>query len=293
VHINVKNVYLRYDPLSNRFKFFQIPPKITMSPSSILERLITLAHDLGRPELKLSILAEGNVSADVGDGTFYVKASGGQMATIDAGGFTLVKSDVILDALTQSDISDRAIQNVMETSRVDPASKLPSIETFLHAICLRDGGAKWVGHTHTLSVVRVLCSRWGAEPFLKHVFPDSIVACGRHVAVVPYADPGIRLAMEMQRSLKAFIAEHGIAPKVVLMKNHGPVALGQSEREVMNIMLMLDKWASVLLGAYAVGGPQFLEDSISERIETRPDEHYRRRELGYMLAGEVSSAISS
>src|SRR5277367_538174 len=110
-----------------------------MSPSSILERLITLAHELGRPDLKLSILAEGNVSADVGDGTFFVKASGGQMATITADGFTRVRSDAILEALDRVDISDRAVQNVMETSRVDAASKIPSIETFLHAICLHDG----------------------------------------------------------------------------------------------------------------------------------------------------------
>lgn len=252
-----------------------------MSPSSILERLVALAHQLGRPDRHQTILAEGNVSADLGDGTFYVKASGGQMATIDAGGFTRVKTSVILGALTQSDKSDPAIQKVMEASRIEPAAKLPSIETFLHAICLEHGGAKWVGHTHALSVVRILCSKWGSTPFLKHVFPDSIVVCGRHVAVVPYADPGIHLAMAMEASLRAFIDQHGIPPKVVLMKNHGPVALGQSEREVMNILFMLDKWASVLLGTYAAGGPQFLEDGISDRIESRPDEHYRRRELGY------------
>ncbi len=45
-------------------------------------------------------------------------------------------------------------------------------------------------------------------------------------------------------------------------------------------MLMLDKWASVLLGNYAVGKPQFLEETNSDRIESRPDEHYRRRVIG-------------
>jgi ribulose-5-phosphate 4-epimerase/fuculose-1-phosphate aldolase len=64
------------------------------------------------------------------------------------------------------------------------------------------------------------------------------------------------------------------------MVNHGPVALGQSEREVLNIMLMLDKWASILAGVEAVGGPNFLDEGLSDRIEHRPDEHYRRRQLG-------------
>ena len=228
------------------------------------------------------------------DGSVIVVGPDGRpMGTIDASGFTHVRTHVVLDALTQPDLSDRAIQGVMEASRVNPNSKLPSIETFLHAICLNDGGAKWVGHTHTLSVNRLLCSRHGAQPFLKHVFPDSIVVCGRHVAVVPYADPGIRLALEMRASLHGFAQHHGIPPKVVLMENHGPVVLGQSEREVMNIMLMLDKWASVLWGTLAAGGPKFLEDSISERIETRPDEHYRRRELGQgmeaVAAGDTSA----
>jgi len=260
-----------------------------MSPSSILERLVDLAHELGRPDRHLSIIAEGNVSADLGDGSFYVKASGGQMATIDGNGFTRVKAKVILDALDQPDKSDEEIRKVLENSRVDSQAKLPSIETFLHTICLEEGGAKWVGHVHPVSVVGVLSSKLGAEPFLQHVFPDSIVVCGRHLAVVPYADPGIQLAVEFRRSLREFIEHHGAAPKLILMRNHGPVALGQSEQEVLNILLMLDKWASVLQRTYTFGGPQFLDDSISHRIESRPDEHYRRRAIGHSAAGQSSN----
>jgi rhamnose utilization protein RhaD (predicted bifunctional aldolase and dehydrogenase) len=251
-----------------------------MNPSSILKRLVDLAHELGRPDRHLSIIAEGNVSADLGDGTFYVKASGGQMAIIEGNGFTRVKTKVILDALDQPDKSDEEVQKVLKSSRVDPEAKLPSIETFLHTLCLAEGGAKWVGHVHPVSVLGILSSKLGAEPFLQHVFPDSIVVCGRNVAVVPYADPGIQLAVEFRRSLRAFVEQHGAPPKLILMRNHGPVALGQSEQEVLNIMLMLDKWASVLQRTYALGGPQFLDDSISDRIESRPDEHHRRRAIG-------------
>jgi len=126
----------------------------------------------------------------------------------------------------------------------------------------------------------VLCSKLGAEPFQRHIFPDEIVVCGRNLAVVPYVDPGIRLAVAVRDSLRRFMDEHGAAPKVILMVNHGPVALGQTDRDVLNIMLMLDKWARILLGNFALGGPQFLESSISDRIENRPDEHYRRAAIG-------------
>ena len=251
-----------------------------MKPAGILKRLVRLSHELGREDRHLAILGEGNVSADLGDGTFYVKASGNQLATIDAAGFTRVKISPILEALVQPRKTDDEVRGILEACRVDQKAKLPSVETFLHAICLKEGGARWVGHTHPVSVLKILCSKPGAEPFRRHIFPDEIVVCGRHLAVVPYVDPGIRLAVALRKSLREFMDEHGAAPKVILMVNHGPVVLGQTERGVLNTMLMLDKWASVLAGNYALGGPQFLEENISDRIENRPDEHYRRRAIG-------------
>jgi rhamnose utilization protein RhaD (predicted bifunctional aldolase and dehydrogenase) len=128
--------------------------------------------------------------------------------------------------------------------------------------------------------LKILSSKLGAKPFHRHIFPDAIVVCGRHLAEVPYVDPGIRLAVELRKSLHRFVSDHKVAPKVILMVNHGPVILGQSERDVLNTMLMLDKWATILAANYAVGGPQFLNEELSNRIENRPDEHYRRRIIG-------------
>jgi len=251
-----------------------------MKHAEILKRLIRLSHELGREDRHLAILGEGNVSADLGDGTFYVKASGSQLGAIDAGGFSRVSLKPIFAALDQPDKTDCEVRKILEACRVDKKSKLPSVETFLHAICLGEGGAKWVGHAHPVSVLKILCSKLGVEPFRRHIFPDAIVVCGRRVAVVPYVDPGIRLAVALRKSLRQFLKDKGVAPKVILMANHGPVVLGQTERDVLNTMLMLDKWAAILTGNYTLGRPRFLEDKISDRIENRPDEHYRRRAIG-------------
>ena len=248
-----------------------------MRSSGILKQLIELSHELGREDRQLAILGEGNVSADLGNDSFYVKASGSQLGTIDADGITRVRMQPIFEALESPDKTDEEVRKILENSRADKKARLPSVETFLHAICLREGGAKWVGHTHTVSVLKILCSTLGAEPFLHYIFPDAIVVCGRHVAVVPYVDPGIRLAVALRQSLRQFISEHKTPPKVILMLNHGPVALGQSPRDVLNTMLMLDKWANILVGNYMVSGPRFLDETLSDRIENRPDEHYRRR----------------
>jgi len=48
---------------------------------------------------------------------------------------------------------------------------------------------------------------------------------------------------------------------------------------VLNISLMANKWAQVIWGTYALGGPRFLPDREVERIDSRLDEHHRRRQL--------------
>jgi rhamnose utilization protein RhaD (predicted bifunctional aldolase and dehydrogenase) len=247
----------------------------------MLDPLVRLSHELGREDRQLAILGEGNTSVALGDGTFWVKASGSSLGTITPADFTRVKSAPILAALDQKELADDAIRAVLQESQTDPQAALPSVETFLHALCLEEAGARWVGHTHPVSVLQILCSQQGAEPFLQHIFPDAVVVCGRHLAVVPYLDPGLPLALAVRATLRAFQEQHGRAPKVILMVNHGPVVLGQTEREVLNLMLMLDKWARILLGTSALGGPRFITVAQADRIDRRPDEHHRQKRLAH------------
>jgi rhamnose utilization protein RhaD (predicted bifunctional aldolase and dehydrogenase) len=242
--------------------------------------LVSLSRQIGREDRRLAILGEGNTSADLGDGTFLVKSSGCGLSDLDESGVNRVDTAKVLAALEDQTLDDAGVRKVLENSRADQSPKLPSVETFMHAVCLSEGGAKWVGHCHAESVMSILCSGHGAKPFLDHIFPDAIVVCGRKVAAVPYIDPGLELAREVRRVLREFRAAHGAAPKVILLENHGPVALGSSDKEVLNILLMLDKWARVLVGTLAVGGPKFLPSAVSERIDQRPDEDYRRAQIG-------------
>jgi rhamnose utilization protein RhaD (predicted bifunctional aldolase and dehydrogenase) len=247
--------------------------------ATTLENLILLSRELGREDRGLAILGEGNTSADNGDGTFWIKASGSQLGTIDAGGFSRIRLATVLDLLAGARLSDTEVAAGLQAALVDPAHRQPSVEIFLHAVCLAEGGARWVGHTHTLSVNQILCSGRGAEPFLHHLFPDAIVVCGIAPAVMPYVDPGYQLGLAVRAELRRYRAAYGRPPKMLLMINHGVVALGQTDTEVLNILLMADKWARVLHGTYALGGPHFLSEEDVRRIDSRLDEHYRRGRL--------------
>jgi len=244
-----------------------------------LQQLIHLSHEIAREERGLVILGEGNTSADCGDGTFWIKASGTQLATSDEHGFSRVNMNYMLDLIKAETISDEQIEKELINALVDKSHKKPSVETFFHAICIHEAGVKFIVHTHAVSVNQILCSQLGVKPFLGHIFPDGIVVCGAKPAILPYIDPGFALSKAFQRSLNDYMDKYGIAPKMMLMENHGVVALGQSAREAENITLMADKWAKVILGTYALGGPKHLSEENVRRIDTRLDEYYRRQEL--------------
>jgi rhamnose utilization protein RhaD (predicted bifunctional aldolase and dehydrogenase) len=246
--------------------------------NEVLEKLVKLSHDLGREERKLAILGEGNTSVDLGDGTFWVKGSGSSLGGMKPEQFSRVRKREVLNFIERR-ASEQEVQDFLCSCRVDTVAPHPSVETFLHALCLEVGGAKWVGHTHTESMLSILCSKAGAEPFLRHIYPDVIVVCGRHIAVVPYVDPGLELARAVREELTRFKAAHGKNPKLLLMVNHGPVALGQTEKEVFNILLMADKWARALNDMGGWGGPNYMSEADADRIDNRLDEHFRRQQI--------------
>ena len=249
--------------------------------SDILSQLITLSRNLGDPALDYAILGEGNTSVRADGDTFWVKASGAELRTIDANGFVRVHFDRVLALLETDDLSDDDVKASLEAAKVDPtAAAHPSVETVLHALALQADGVNFVGHTHPTAVNAVLCSQKAEEAVAGRLFPDEIVYCGPAPVYVPYTDPGLPLARAVRQALADYQAEYGQSPKVVLMQNHGLIALGGTAAEVEHITAMYVKTARVLLGTYALGGPHFLSPAAVARIHTRPDEQYRRREWG-------------
>jgi rhamnose utilization protein RhaD (predicted bifunctional aldolase and dehydrogenase) len=250
-----------------------------MQPNEILAQLIALSRTLGDPALDYVILGEGNSSALIDTETFWVKASGAEMHTIDASGFVQVRFDDVLSMLQADDLSDAEVRARLEAARVDPeATARPSVETVLHALTLRLPGVNFVGHTHPTAVNAILCSEKAQEAIAGRLFPDEIVYCGPAPVHVPYTDPGVPLARAIRDAIRRYLDEYCENPKVVLIQNHGLFALGKTASEVENITAMYVKTARVILGAYALGGLHFLSAEAATRIHTRPDEQYRRQE---------------
>lgn len=249
------------------------------SCAEVLAELVALSRELGRPELDYAILGEGNTSACCGDGTFLVKASGTSLSSASPQSFVRCDRQAVLALLALDSPNDATVASTLRQA-AGAAGPMPSVETLLHAICLTLDGVRFVGHTHPTPVVSLTCSARFFELCARPVFPDQIVLLGQAPVLVPYCDPGVPLARAVHRLVSAHVATHGEYPRMILMQNHGLVVLGGTARQVADRTAMAVKAARVLLGAAGVGAVTPLSPAHVERIHVRPDEHYRKQQLG-------------
>lgn len=248
-----------------------------MEKSVVLDELVRMSLSLGRPEMDYVILGEGNTSAKVDDESFYIKASGAQLCRSTRETFVEVKSSKIIDLLDGPDLIDEDIKERLLAARVDKTSPRPSVETVFHAYLLTLPNVRFIGHTHPTAVNTILCSNAAEDIVKSRIFPDEIVYCGLAPLFIPYVDPGLPLARGIRFEVQKYMDTEGEVPKVILMQNHGLIALGAGASDVEAITAMWVKTARILTGAYLLGGIHPLSQDSIDRIHTRPDEEYRRR----------------
>lgn len=251
-----------------------------MDERTALRELVDMSLTLGKPENDYIILGEGNTSARIDEDYFFVKASGKYLCQADENTFVKVKSKEALAILDAGDLTDEEIKDALFSVCADPANKLkPSVETTFHALLLSLPGINFVGHTHPTAVNSLLCSVNAEEIIKGRVFPDEIVYCGIEPIYIEYTDPGLVLSRTMRERAHQFIEKHGCPPKVMVIQNHGLVALGRNAHEVEAITAMYCKTCRVLAGATAFGGVHYFSEENVNRIYTRPDEHYRMQQF--------------
>lgn len=259
-------------------------------PTDPLNRLLELSHVLGAEHRRLAILGEGNASARASDGTFWVKASGANLGTLSPLGVAECRLAELAALLECRGMTDAAVDAALLAARVDPQARNPSVEAVFHAHLLTLPGINFVGHTHPTAVNQLLCTSRARTFATRRLFPDEVVCCGVESVFVPYTDPGLKLAQAIRKAVVGFIKRLSRPPRVILLENHGLIALGPSPEAVLAATLMATKAAEIFAGAVAVAGkPQFLTAAQVARIAGRPDEHYRQKALG--LGADAPSAI--
>jgi rhamnose utilization protein RhaD (predicted bifunctional aldolase and dehydrogenase)/NAD(P)-dependent dehydrogenase (short-subunit alcohol dehydrogenase family) len=177
-------------------------------------------HGGGNTSVK--IVERDLVGAD--ETILYVKGSGGDLARIDASGFSPVRMARLLALAKLPALPDPQMVNELRTHMTRASAPTPSIEAILHAILPH----RFVDHTHADAVVTVTNSRDGAER-VREIYGDSVV-------VIPYVMPGFDLARACAERLAA-----GLGPRAIgmVLMNHGIFSFGETARESYERMIAL------------------------------------------------------
>ena len=225
----------------------------------IIADLVTMSHTLGHPDNDYVLLGEGNVSAQLDAQTFLVKASGAFLKDLFKEDLVKVYFERILSFLQKNEVRKTEILACLQDAIVHPnAGRQPSSETFFHAILLKIKGVNFIGHTHPTAVNAILCSQNAAKMFSGPIFPYQEEVCGPMPLFVPFAEPGFRLAISILEKLQIYLEQWGVPPKVILLQNHGLIALGSTAQEVTNITAVFNKTARIMIGTSSFGGPRYL-----------------------------------
>ena len=258
-------------------------------PSVVSPELVALTTLLGEPARDLTVLAEGNTSELLHDGRLVVKASGAGLTVATAEDFVVANVDEVMavvddPATTQADLS--AVLVAPGTDRAGGAGpRRGSIETVVHAAVHTvaraagiDDTARFIGHTHPTDVVGLLASVRAQEAWTHLVYSDEAVVIGRPL-FVPYATPGLALGRIYAAALREYVETHRSLPQLVLLANHGIVAIAPTAAGIEAVSTMAVKGARVRATAYAVGGVAPLSDADVEKFFARDDIVERRANL--------------
>ena len=142
----------------------------------------------------------------------------------------------------------------------------PTCEISMHlGIYVERKDVKAVIHTHPPITVGLISSGVKFKPF----FPDYVAILGRDVPVIDYVPPA---GEEIRKSVCKEIKK----VNVVLLKNHGVVAVGESIKEAYTRSLIVEEAAKSIFVGVLTGKLRYFNKKEIEQIEKLEAEDYRK-----------------
>ena len=162
----------------------------------------------------------------------YVKGSGRDLESIDAGGFSPLDLRAMQKLAGLPKISDTQMVNELAVRRLRADSPPPSVESILHAILPH----RYVDHTHADPVLAVSNAPDG-EKRMHEIYGD-------RVAVVPYVMAGFELASRCAREFPKQAGKNCIG---MVLLSHGIFSFGEDARQSYERMIELVSMAEEYL----------------------------------------------
>jgi len=188
-------------------------------------------------ELGWVAATDGNISVKLGDGCFLITPSG----------------------VRKSDVSPEKLVKIDQQGRQAQSDYKPSSEYKMHLRCYAerdDIGA--VIHAHPPCATAFAIA---GKPLDDYSLMEAVMTIGS-VPVAPYATPS---TSEVADSIAPFLHSHD----VMLLQNHGAIAVGVDLLTAFNRMEMLELWAKTLLNARILGAQPISQENIDKLCRLR------------------------
>jgi NAD(P)-dependent dehydrogenase (short-subunit alcohol dehydrogenase family)/rhamnose utilization protein RhaD (predicted bifunctional aldolase and dehydrogenase) len=207
-----------------------------MDENSLLQ-LIEISHVVGaNPEYVQAAGGNTSVKSPLGR-TMAIKASGTALTLMsETDGWVEMDVAAVLSVLDRADLAALPVKErearVLEClhSAVIGGYGRPSVETALHAMLDRV-----VVHTHAVAANALNCGP-GAQTLTELSLPGELPPLW-----VPYTDPGWCLAIAVRTAAEAHRKQHGGAPAVIFMENHGILVSANGAAECLALH---DEWVA-------------------------------------------------
>jgi len=198
---------------------------------SQLKKLIEISRFYGdNPDF---VIAGGGNTSCKDDNTLWIKASGIPLAGITEDGFVSL-SRKGLSQIENGSFSDdpvlreEEVKEQMRRAIIAPKDLRPSVETSLHNLI----DYNYVVHTHPTLVNALMCAN-DVEKEVKARF-------GEKAILMKYTDPGYILFKKLQVRIAAYKADHGMAPPLIFLQNHGVFVGGDTLEEINALYREID-----------------------------------------------------
>lgn len=195
---------------------------------------------------------DGNVSARLEDGTFLATPTG------------MSKSDITPELLVHIDAEGNVLDSVNGLR--------PSSEIKMHLRCYQKRPDVWsVIHAHPPGATGFAVAHKAMDMY--NMIED--VAVIGSVPLTPYGTPS---TVEVPNAIEPYLEEHD----VMLLENHGALAVGSDVMTAFFRMESLELWAKITINAVILGGSiDISKENITKLINLREYYKVTGRHPGY------------
>lgn len=213
-----------------------------MNAATAIEHVITLSQELGS-DITLVQGGGGNISVKTDDGEMYIKASGTALKNMSQ-----VRGVVGIDSTGQVHFGK---------------PQRPSMEWPMHVAL----PTRSVLHTHSVYVNVFGCMIGGDEQL-------HVILAGMQYLILPYLQPGQRLAAGMTNAVAQYQHERGQLPEIIILRNHGLLIAHNDPTTALQLTTTVHQRCQDALREFVPNFPPFVTTGTNDATAIAPTVYY-------------------